>query len=357
MASLDWRHYAVTAIIMLVIGYTVQYAYYSTRSVSENKATEKEINNAIETGNALISNGAYEEAANEFEIILAKISSNEFPDKFIDLQNSLGIAYYALGSRKDEQANLEKAIRAYQNGLTIATVDRYPEDYALLNNNIGNAYSMLALYRDNASNLMRAMDAYDKSLDVYTKERYPKEYEQVQNQKMLAFQSLLETNDTLIDEEYAYKQYSIGYTFLKASMVDGNQPLAESAIRAFKEALRVYSPQKNAEYYASTSNALGSAYMVLSDTQDQESNLEKAIEAYQNALLVYNLENYPGEYGIAHMNLGTAFSSLSYSKDRESNLEKAIQSNKEALKVFYIDQDFAKDLRSRIERDQNKLSQ
>jgi tetratricopeptide (TPR) repeat protein len=204
---------------------------------------------------------------------------------------------------------------------------------------------------------MHAMDAYDKSLEVYTKESYPADYERVLNQKANAFQSLLETNDTIIDETYAYKQFFIGYTFLKASMADGNPTFAENAIKAFKEALRVYSPQTNAVYYASASNALGVAYLILSDTQDRESNLERAIEAYQNALQVYDLKNYPAEYGAAHMGLGTAFGSLSDFKERESNLRKALQSTREALKVFNVDQDLSRELQSRIERDQNKLAQ
>lgn len=140
-------------------------------------------------------------------------------------------------------------------------------------------------------------------------------------------------------------------------MVDGNPILAENAVKAFKEALRVYSPKNNPELYASTSNALGAAYMVFSDSKDREANLEEAIEAYQNALVIYNLNSYPAEYGIAHMSLGTAYSALSDFKDRESNLKKAVQSDKEALKVFYTDQDQAKELRSRIERDQSKIAE
>lgn len=355
--KIAWRHYLIKIITSsLVIGIIVVIAgYYIIASIGK-KAIDKEIDHAIKTGDSLISNRAYEEATKEFESILKKVHPNEFPNKFITMQNSLGIAYWMLASRKDSDSNYEKAIHSYQKGLDIATFNKYPEEYALLNNNIGNAYLKLSLFRDSISNLILAIESYDKSLEVYIKRKYPEDYERVQNQKANAFQSLLNTKDISIDADYAYKHYFIGHYFLRAAMVDGNQELANKAVIAFKNALKVYSLSLNV-LFSSTSNALGTAYLILWDRQNDILYLENAIAAFNDAFKVYNLQEYPSDYAITHMNLGKAFKILSGIKDKKSNLRKAIKSNKEALKVFSVNQNILKDLKHRIERDQNILDQ
>lgn len=322
--------------------------------------TDKEVDHAIKTGDALIRDQAFKEAAKEFNDIFTKLSPDKFPDKYMRIGNGLGIAYWCLAlGGKNAEANLETAIHAYQKTLVIATLDEHPTDYAVIKNNLGNAYNMLSEYQHKSSNLEKAIDAYDECFKVYTSDKYPDDYARVLGQKTNAFQSLFAIRDATIDLESAQRQYYIGYTFLKAAMAHRNPQPAKMAITAFLEALKVYSPNTTPKEYASTSGALGTLYMILSDLeeQNQEANLGKSIQAYQSALLVYDLKRDSCEYGIMQQNLGTAFRMLSEFKDKQNNLKNAIQANQEALKVFYVDQAQAEILKSKIERDQKALSQ
>ncbi len=338
----DWTIGLFTAILITILG------YYVTHKLDKNKL-EKEIDTAIETGNNLITNEAYQEAITELEIILKKFSPNEFPEEFIKAENSLGIAYWILGIKTDSAASYEKAIHAHQKGLTIAVIDKFPKDYAFFNNNIGNAYMSLSSLRDKNSNLFRAINAYDNALKVHTEENYPEDFKREQHQRAMALHTLINNEDRTKDEKNAYGFYQIGYEYLKNAISARNEEYADISIKAFKQALSTYNLETNPEYYASASNALGIGYLILWDKMNNVSDLENAIVAISNTLRVYNVKNNSIEYGMAHMHLGLAYSYLSEIKDMESNIRKSILSNTEALKVFSADKKLSQELRSRIE--------
>ncbi|MGV8175632.1 MAG: CHAT domain-containing protein [Methanothrix sp.] len=328
--------------------------------VKDDNNIDKEIDRVIEAGDALIRDQAFEAATREFESIFTKISPEKFPDKYIRIGNSLGIAYWCMAlGRKNAETNLERAIHAYQKTLVIAKLDKYPTDFALLKNNLGNTYNLLSEYQNKALNLEKAMDAYDECFEVYTRDKYPEDFARVLSQKSNAFQSLFAMKSDAINEEYAQRQYYIGFTLLKAAMGHRDPVPAKMAIAAFMEALKVYTPNITPKEYASTSGALGTLYLILSDLEEQNkvANLHKGIQAFQNALLIYDLERSPGEYGITQQNLATTFRMLSEFTDKQDNLKKAIQANQEALRVRWGDPAQAEMLRSKIELDQKELSQ
>ena len=82
------------------------------------------------------------------------------------------------------------------------------------------------------------------------------------------------------------------------------------AIDEYKSILKMVSPKKFPDRYATTQNNLGNAYSGLAEVRDKEANLEKAINAYQEALKIYTEEKYPIMYQTVKSNLEVARSQL-----------------------------------------------
>src|SRR5436305_1690402 len=66
--------------------------------------------------------------------------------KAADIQHKLGIAYSILFDG-DRQANLERAITAYQAALQIYTQEAFPAEWAATQHDLGNAYSRAKYYQ------------------------------------------------------------------------------------------------------------------------------------------------------------------------------------------------------------------
>jgi len=111
----------------------------------------------------------------------------------------------------------------------------------------------------------------------------------------------------------------------------------EEAIGEYKSILKMVSPKKFPDSYATTQNNIGAAYWNLAGVRNKEANLEKAINAYQEALKIYTVESYPINYATTQNYLGVAYSDLAEVRDKEANLEKAINAYQEALKIRTVE--------------------
>jgi len=58
--------------------------------------------------------------------------------------------------------------------------------------------------------------------------------------------------------------------------------------------------------YATTQNNLGIAYDTLAEVRDKEKNLAKAIRAFEEALKIYTVERYPLYHEIVASNMSRA---------------------------------------------------
>jgi tetratricopeptide (TPR) repeat protein len=77
-------------------------------------------------------------------------------------------------------------------------------------------------------------------------------------------------------------------------------------VKAFKEALKVYTLDGYPFDYAATQNNLGNAYSTLADVQDKEGNATKAVRAFEEALKVYTLGKYPSQFRAVTSNMEQA---------------------------------------------------
>ncbi len=70
--------------------------------------------------------------------------------------------------------------------------------------------------------------------------------------------------------------------------------LFEEAIGEYKGILKMVSPKKFPDRYATTQNNLGVTYSDLAGVRDKKTNLEKAIDAFQEALKIRTIEELSG---------------------------------------------------------------
>lgn len=119
------------------------------------------------------------------------------------------------------------------------------------------------------------------------------------------------------------------FSLIRTNKVD----FAKTAIKAYKDALKVYTFDESPMKYAMIQNNLGIAYGNMADVEDKRINLKEAIKAYEEALRVRNITKFPIDYATTQNNLGVAYSNLADVEDRINNLNKAITAYKEVLKV------------------------
>ncbi|MDD2777267.1 MAG: tetratricopeptide repeat protein, partial [Methanocellales archaeon] len=77
----------------------------------------------------------------------------------------------------------------------------------------------------------------------------------------------------------------------------------KKAIKAYNEALKVYTLERFPMDYAMTQNNLGAAYQTLAEVEAKTENCKKAINAYEEALKVFNKEAFPEIYPLVERNL------------------------------------------------------
>jgi tetratricopeptide (TPR) repeat protein len=111
----------------------------------------------------------------------------------------------------------------------------------------------------------------------------------------------------------------------------------EVAIRAYTEALKVYTLDRFPIQYATTQNNLGAAYQTLAEVEDTAENCNRAIAAHKEALKVHTLDRFPIQYARAQSNLGAVYGTIAGVEDKAENCNRAIAAHKEALKVHTLD--------------------
>jgi tetratricopeptide (TPR) repeat protein len=135
-------------------------------------------------------------------------------------------------------------------------------------------------------------------------------------------------------EERAAVSWALGNIYSSISKYRDKRENCEKALRAFNEALKVYTPEEYPVQYATNQNNIGATYGALAEVQDTVPNCEKAIKAFEEALKARTLEKYPLDYAMTQNNMGITYLTLARVQDKAENCEKAIKTFEEALKVY-----------------------
>ena len=137
-------------------------------------------------------------------------------------------------------------------------------------------------------------------------------------------------------EVYVTTKNNVGNAYIALAEVEAQYKNCKLAIKAFEDALSVYTLEKFPIYYAMTQNNLGTAYQTLAEVDSKADNCKQAIKAYEQALKVRTLERSPMDYAMTQNNLGNAYSTLAEVEDKAGNCKRAIKALEEALKVYTL---------------------
>ena len=149
----------------------------------------------------------------------------------------------------------------------------------------------------------------------------------------------IESNKSILTNEKdsqvcASTSFRIGKLYQNLSELTEMEINLEKSIKAYKEALKIYTKKDYPLKYAGIQNNLGANYGDLSEIRSKEINLRKSIKACEEALKIYTKKDYPIDYAMTQINLGVAYGPLSGLTNREGNLRKSIRALQEALKIY-----------------------
>jgi tetratricopeptide (TPR) repeat protein len=121
------------------------------------------------------------EAIRQFETVLPHYSGAEKVSEYGNILNHLAVCYQKLTdvSLMNKQDNLVKSIEFLESALQRFSTGKYSLDWAMTENNLGISYSRLAKLTDREANLARALLAFEAALKIYTPKAYPEEYQKV----------------------------------------------------------------------------------------------------------------------------------------------------------------------------------
>jgi len=274
----------------------------------------------------------------------------------MDWEEQRGLLWWDLGRAHADlqegvrKENIERAISAYQEALTIFTRDRSANDWADLKNDLARAYAD-RIGGDRADNLEKAIAAYEAALTVRTRRELPRAWAETQSNLANVYLSRIqgERADNLeksithlqaalqvatreaLPQGWAQVQINLGNVYLFRIRGERADNL-EDAIVAFGAALTVFKRETSPREWARTENSLGVAYWkrVRGERAD---NFEKAIPHLQAALTVNTRQRSPAQWAEGQNNLANVYL-FRVRGDRRDNLEKAISGYNAALTVL-----------------------
>ncbi len=244
-----------------------------------------------------------EMAISAYQQILTVMTQTAMSVEWAQTMNNLAIAY-ADRIWGDKAQNIEEAINAYQQALTVMTQTAMPVEWAQTMNNLAMAYAN-RIWGDKAQNIEEAINAYQQALTVMTQTAMPVEWAQAISNLAVAYRNRIRGD--------------------RAQNV-------EEAIHLFKHALQIikrdFMPTKWAQYMGNLANAYCDRIR-----GDRAQNIEEAIESYQNALQVMTREAMPLDWAYCLMNLGIAYRKR-IRGEQAQNIEDAINAYEQALQVI-----------------------
>ena len=250
---------------------------------------EKQYRLTVDKAEELVKANKTDEALLLYDDLLKKISRKKQKLLFGHVKNKQGETYYQKLKRTKNLKAAEKALRAFQEALTIFVIDEYPFEFATTQKNIGVVYLYLPEIRHHGKRLRQILQENTK---------VPQSQRQV----------VLSLNDSfsVLDEKGDLKQ----------------------ALKAFREALRIFTKEKYPLYYSIIQVNLGNLYYKLSHVEKSKQNLEKSLETFEEALQFFTEKDYPVNYALIQNGMSVVSFKLSEFGQRKTTYERAFNRNK-----------------------------
>jgi tetratricopeptide (TPR) repeat protein len=243
---------------------------------------------------------------------LNAFTPDQLPQQWAATQYNLGNALRSQSKQSSGEEGmrlLAEAVTAYHEALKIFTREKFPQDWAKTQEDLGRTLMAQGERSGGAEGVRRlgeAGAAYREALKGYTLEQFP--------------------------EERARTQYILGYTLRsqgERSSGEESIRLLGEAVTAYREALKGYSREKLVEQgrWAATQKYLGVALALQGERSGGAEGvrlLGEAITAYREALEVFTRERNPENWAETQDNLGKAYLLLKNWKDAAVCFENAL---------------------------------
>ena len=113
------KRFAFTVLTGLLIGFIV-----ITVTQCQNFEQRKGIViNLLSEADRYAVNGMYQEAVDMYNELLRQVSDTRQPETYGAIKNNLGVCYYNLYLKDNQESDLQKSIIAYTDALIIRTID------------------------------------------------------------------------------------------------------------------------------------------------------------------------------------------------------------------------------------------
>jgi CHAT domain-containing protein len=200
-----------------------------------------------------------------------------FRQQWAMIQNNLANLYQSKAdiskNKKDKDKNIELAISAYKNALTIRTIEAYPQKWATTHINLGNVLCK-------SGNLHKAIEAYENASSIFSFEAFPEHWAALQ-----------------LNQASVYKQFE-----------ENKEENLKAAIFFYQQASKVFTFKSFPQQWAMIYHNLGLVYQALSRVNiiNKTENLNLAIAAFQQALQIHKPKTFPHECLPTGDNLGNS---------------------------------------------------
>ena len=275
-------------------------------------------------------------------------TESTYPDQWALAMHKVGAIYNYLPTG-DRQANIQKAIQSFRAALRVLTEKTHPEDWASSMNNLAVSYRNLQV-GDREANVRQAIDTYNAVLRVRSEKSDPQAYAGTMNNLANCYRQL-RTGDIAANNKKAIECYEQAIRVSSASndpidwattmmnfgvalrlMRDDNWDAnIKKSVKCLQNVVEVLSEKTQPELWSTAMGNLGDSYGELT-TGDPDSNLKKSIECYQSALRVDTEKAYPDLYGAWMLGLGTSYRELK-TGDRAANLKLSGEAIENSLRV------------------------
>ena len=259
---------------------------------------------------------------------LAALSPTDSPLQFAAAKAFLASCYLAAAQAanpEDHERLCKDAISAYQEAIQLHSQTKSPLQIAALKNNLAIAILSLSEASDREANCKLAIAACRDALASRTEKEHPLAYAATQNNLASAYIALAEEAGEGEGEAEAEKEV---------------MECCRLAQEACNNALRIFSLQESARFYATAQNNLANVYLVLGNlrqkAEDRAENCLRAILAAQKALEALTLEDSPEDYGEAQGILWMAYLNLAEIEYPSENSALALEACEERLHSYQV---------------------
>lgn len=271
----------------------------------------------------------------------------------------LGSTLMKLGRARNNRAHYVSAVDAYSNALTVLDRNAWPQPWGSAQLGLGAVYLNLAAFKNGQEFLDKANESFTFARQIFERDKATPQWAATQTSLAVLPQelgrrasdvSLLKQSLATIEETrklygvaenpmaFAMTELNAGNTLHMIALVTDDAASDIEAAKAYRNALSVYSFERNPLYWAQANLALGRVLATQASSDDDHSaqNTE-AVAALLNALTVLTKDNTPIDWAIAQSTLGAVLVNFSSQTGSSGLLAEAGIAFEASLQVYTVE--------------------